>query len=240
MKFTKTDLTFITYKLPKDILALLRANENLFLAGGFIRSTIAGTKVSDIDLFGSSIEQLGFIADGLAQSRAGIRHNSHNAITILAPPRMPVQFITRWLFTDPIALINSFDFTACQAVVWYDRMRGVYDSECSDAFYPDLAARRLVYTFPKRDEEVGGSMMRVFKFIRQGWNIQATSVAGVCARLLQAVDQRAIDAAVKHEANVHETLKQTEERVVAMVITGLLRQVDPLTVIDKVDLMEEE
>ncbi|HEC61610.1 MAG TPA: hypothetical protein ENI27_05080, partial [bacterium] len=47
----QTDIHFIMSRVPKDIIALLK-DHSIFLAGGFIRATIAGERVNDIDLFG--------------------------------------------------------------------------------------------------------------------------------------------------------------------------------------------
>ena len=237
MQLSKTDLNFILLRCPRDVLKLLRDNPGtLFLAGGFIRSTLAGEKVSDIDLFGGSADDLLRIAKDLTLERKGRYFKTDNAITVLAPPRIPVQFITRWLFSDPRVCILSFDYTICQAVIWTEQIdiipdepgqerqtKIIFHSAISDAFYQDLAARRLVYTFPQREEEAGGSFMRMVKFIKKGYNIQAPSMAGVMARILWKVRDD----------------KMTDEKWMATVITGLLRQVDPLHVIDGIDFVDE-
>ena len=241
---TQSDLNFVLSRCPRDILKLLKANPGkLFLAGGFIRATIAGEKVSDIDLFGQSIEDLERIAKDLTLERKGRYFKTDNAYTVLSPPRMPVQFITRWLFPDPDLCILSFDFTVCQAVIWTEKIdieiadepgikktKIIFHSRISDDFYRDLAARRLVYTFPKRDEEAGGSFLRVIKFIKRGYNIQAPSLAGVIARIVSKLDFDRIGVNIPGHMN---------ESRAATVITGLLRQVDPLTVIDGVDFVDE-
>jgi hypothetical protein len=235
MQLSKTDLNFILSRCPRDVLKLLRDNPGtLYLAGGFIRSTLAGEKVSDIDLFGGSADDLLRIAKDLTLERKGRYFKTDNAITVLAPPRIPVQFITRWLFTDPLVCIDSFDYTICQAVIWTElmdivpeepgqEMKSIFRSAVSEHFYQDLAVRRLVYTFPQREEEAGGSFMRMIKFIKKGYNIQAPSMARVMSRVLWKVRDE----------------KMTDERWMATVITGLLRQVDPLTVIDGVDFVDE-
>ena len=237
MEMSQSDLNFVLSRCPSDIRKMLKDNAGkLFLAGGFIRSTICGEKVSDIDLFGVTKESLLGIAKDLALFRSGRFFETKNAITVLKPPRIPVQLITRWLFADAKPLIDSFDFTVCQAAIWAeekivdagetgeikDKMYQ-FHSLVSDGFYPDLAAKRLVYTFPVRDEEAGGSMLRAIKFIKRGYNIQAPSLAGVITRIAQKVDIGRVDS----EANF------------ALIVTGLLREVDPLTVIDGVDFLDE-
>jgi hypothetical protein len=214
---------------------LLKDNAGkLFLAGGFVRATIAGEKVSDIDLFGVSKDDLLRIAKDLTLERKGRFFSTDNAITVLSPPRFAVQFITRWLFAVPEQLVTSFDFTVCQAAIWAEQLdstiengeskkRYKFHSLISDAFYPDLAARRLVYTFPVRDEDVGGSLLRVIKFVKKGYNVQAPTLAGVIARVVSNLGFKSTD----------------NEKWRAKVITGLLREVDPLTIVDGVDFVDE-
>ncbi len=243
MKLSNSDLNFVLSRCPRDILKLLRDNAGkLFLAGGFIRSTISGDKVSDIDLFGTTKDDLLRIAKDLTLERKGRYFQTDNAITVLSPPRFAVQFITRWLFTEAEPLITSFDFTVCQAVIWAESLpdttitvdgKPVVKKHCrfhsliSAAFYPDLAAKRLVYTFPQREEEAGGSLMRVIKFVKKGWNIQAPSLAGVIARIVSSLSTNELATGGNREFGA------------ARVITGLLREVDPLTVIDGVDFVDE-
>lgn len=221
-ELTPTDLHFVVSRTPKDIRALMETG-HLFLAGGFIRSTIAGEKVNDIDLFGRSKDELEAAAKDIALSRHGRYFGTDNAFTVLAAPRTPVQFIHRWLFNDPLQCAASFDFTIAQAVIWKDA--GNCRSSCSDRFYSDLAARRLYYTSPIRNEDAGGSLLRVRKFLAAGYNIQAPSLAAVIARLVKGI----------HPSKFAET----GEDAIADIVTGLLREVDPLRVVDGMDIIDE-
>jgi hypothetical protein len=225
MELHNTDLHFIVSHIPKDIRNVI-IKHGLFIAGGFIRSTIAGERVNDIDLFGDSLEKLKIVAMELALSRKGRLHETANAFTLLAPPRTPVQFISRWLYTNPQDIIQSFDFTIAQAVIWFNDEK--WHSECSERFYPDLAAKRLFYTQPIRNEDAGGSMLRLRKFLSNGYNIQADSMAAVIARLVSKIDLDKLKG-----------LSGNNEDKVSNMITGLLREVDPLTVIDGIDLSDE-
>lgn len=216
---TPRDLPLVVSRLPKDLLDILK-NSGLIVAGGFIRETIAGGQVNDIDVFGADVETLRMAANKLAFGRKDSRKfESPNAITILSTPRLPVQFIKRWVFPDPQACVASFDFTVCQAAVWW-RSGGWHSAVHSD-FYPDLAARRLVYTFPVRDEEPGGSMLRMRKFLQRGYGIQAEAMAGVISRLTKDIPAH------------------LNERDCASAVSKLLREVDPLTIVDGVDVIDE-
>ena len=226
----KDDLNFVASRIPRDIRELMK-ERGLFLAGGFIRSTIAGEKPSDLDLFGPSLDMLENCALKLTTDRKGRFHTSDNAFTVLSPPRMPVQFIHRWLyeFTPEGAdkLLSEFDFTIAQAMIWRDD-KG-WHSLASERFYPDLAARRLVYTFPQRIEDAGGSLLRVRKFLSKGYNIQAPSLGGVVARIAMAVRWN----------DLYDSDGQTRERMAAKVITGLIREVDPLAIVDGIDTIDK-
>lgn len=218
MELTKTDLHFVVSRLPKDVRELLM-QKPLILGGGFIRATIASEKPSDIDLFGHSESSLEDWANSLVAGRDGAKKvRTPNAITVYQRPRLPVQFITRWLFDDPMKVAESFDFTIAQAVIWYDGLTPEWHSWICDGFYPDLAARRLVYTFPKRNEDASGSLLRVRKFLTRGYNIQLAAFAGVIARLISALRVDKLDI--------------NEEQASSRVLEGLLREVDPLTIVD--------
>jgi len=132
---------------------------------------------------------------------------------------------------QPSDVVESFDFTVCQAAIWYDKKEAAWKSVISAGFYPDLAARRLVYTFPKREEEAGGSMLRVRKFLQRGYSIQAPSLAGVITRIAMAVRW---DEIARKNGDGYAS-----ERSVALIISGLLREVDPNITVDGLDVVDE-
>jgi len=233
MHMKHTDLNFVCSRIPKDLRNLMMKDyPMLMIGGGFIRATIAGEKPSDIDIFGPNKEVLKAAAMALALKRGARLHESDNAFTILAPPRIPAQFIYRWVFDHPAALIGTFDFTICQAALYIkecplensESTVRKWDSVISEDFYRDLAARRLVYAHPLRNEDAGGSLMRVRKFLTRGYNIQAQSLAGVCARLFMGV------------RNLEDF---SDEKRLTKILSGLLREVDPLIVVDGVDWIDE-
>ena len=225
-----TDLNFVLRRVPRDVRELIKLR-SLFLAGGFIRAVIAGEKASDIDLFGASLESLKLEAMQFAIARQGRMHETDNALTVLTPGhRLPVQFITKWLYAtgEQEKLLAEFDFTIAQSVIWWSK--DGWHSAISEAFYRDLAARRLVYTFPQRAEAAGGSLLRARQFLLRGYNIQAESLAGVISRLVSGVNEGAMGALIA-ELGI--------EKARAQVMSGLLREVDPLIVIDGVDIADE-
>jgi hypothetical protein len=229
-----SDVLYVLQSIPKDVRELVRRHR-LVIAGGFIRALIAREKARDLDLFGSNAATLRSAAQALAASRGSRLHETKNAITLIASGRLYLQFITRWTYADAAAigvdtgrvdverLLESFDFTVAQAGICWDAERKQWVGRVSDRFYQDLAARRLVYTRPVRDEEAGGSLMRVRKFLGRGYSIQIQSFARVIARLVMGLDF---------------TREPTEEWL-GKLLTGLLREVDPLVVVDGVEVPEE-
>lgn len=225
-QLTSNDLRYVVQRLPRDIRDLLSEHHGkLFLGGGFIRATIAGETPGDIDLFGPDQAYLDSVATILAARRVGSKvHKSKNAITLLTPDRLPVQLITRWTFQNARDLVRSFDFTVCQAALWRagKNSNSEWASEIGDGFYVDLAGRRLVYTNPVRDEEAGGSMLRVIKYVKRGYSIQVSSLGDVIARLSDKVDHG-----------------RTDRIGTGQIIAGMLREVDPLLVIDGLDVVDD-
>jgi len=181
------DLRHVVERLPRDIRDLLSKHPaKLFVGGGFIRAVVAGEKPNDIDIFGSDPEWMENVARGLMAQRPGSRiHKSCNAITLLSPERLTVQFITRWTFQTPQELVDSLDFTICQAAIYRGgaASNSPWRSVTGVRFYSDLAARRLHYTAPRRIEEAGGSLLRVIKYVQRGYSIQVGSLGAVVARL---------------------------------------------------------
>lgn len=227
-KLTDTDLHFVASRIPKDIRDLMKEH-GLFLGGGFIRATIAGEQVSDFDLFGANKNDLEKIGLNFALARKARVSTTKNAVTVICPPHIPVQFITRWVYNDMESLVRSFDFTVCQAAISCrfnnETKKDEWGSCISEDFYPDLAARRLNYTMPDREEDAGGSLLRVRKYLSRGYTIQAISLAKVVANLMQGV-KASLD------------LLSDKPRLAA-VLSGLLREVDPFIVVDGIDLLDE-
>ncbi len=195
--------------------------ERLFLAGGMIRSCIVGEKVNDVDLFASSPELAKQLATEVAAEIGCKIHSTQYAYTIRPPHGLCIQFIHRWTFTTPEQCIESFDFTIAKAAIFYGvKIPGIFTSDeenqkvhsiCHDDYYADLAARRLVYVNPERNEEPGGSLLRVLKFYQKGYRIPLSSLADVIVRLNRGVDW----------GKVRDEGRQSE------VILGLLFEVDP-------------
>ncbi len=205
------DLSWCVRRLPKDVRDLIKTNPGkLAVAGGFIRAVIAREEISDIDCFSDTPEHAKEWANKFNEKKGRRIGETDNAYTVYGAG-LPVQFIHRWTYAQPEAVISSFDFSICAAAIWWGGNQWV--GRCSESFYEDLAAKRLVYLSPKRDESAGGSLLRVLKYYARGYRIPMPSFAAVLNRLVAAIN---MDTAEHGGGGVEN------------VILGLLREVDPL------------
>lgn len=196
----------------------------LIVAGGFIRSCVSNDTVNDVDVFCGSKDYAREIALRLVDNDRTRIYETDNALT-LRGFSFPIQFIHRWTFDDPRAAVCSFDFTIARAAFWCDKTPdmlvpgdgGIWKTVCDPRFYPDLAGKRLVYCQPIRNEEAGGSLLRVLKFYQRGYRVPLDSLAAVIARMFRGVDL----------SKIQESFGVADETQLAKVLTGLLREVDP-------------
>jgi hypothetical protein len=237
------------------------------VAGGFVRSVVSGETVNDIDVFVTSDVEVGVINDRMRKAGFTV-DSSPNAQTMTQQGKTPVQVITRWMFGNSEKIkelrksgdknkhiattmmlqevIESFDFTVCQAGLIYMPGIGFLDLEergwigiCSDTFYEDLCAKRLVYTKPDRKEDAGGSILRLLKYTARGYRATLDSVAAIAARWVMGTDSTtAHDGKMKidqitigiNEAKTDgsvETVKGLDEAGLAEILSKRLVEIDP-------------
>ena len=212
------DLLWVIRRLPSLVRNELKARPGaLVVAGGFVRSVIANETVNDVDLFVPAVEVGKSVASVLSEGHEKRVFKSDNALTVFGQ-KYPVQIITRWTYLSPEQIVPSFDFTIARAAVWWDGSK--WQSLIAPTFYADLAARRLTYCSPDRNEDAGGSLLRVLKFYQRGYRIPLPSLGAVISRLLAGVE------AINWEKRSTMEAKQWND-LMGHVLTGLLREVDP-------------
>jgi hypothetical protein len=237
-ELNKHDLMFALRRMPGALRRLMLTEtwrEKIFVGGGFLRSVVANDPVNDVDVFVTNKADAMVVAEALvcdqfrrtlpsaddteARERFFKAHiyETENALTLrhFSPT---VQIIHRWTFAGLANVIKSFDFSVCCAAIGV-APDGKWEGRAHERFYPDLAAKRLVYLSPIREEEPGGSMLRVLKYYQKGYRMPLDSLAAVMARMFLAVDW---NKALHHPDEVPQLL------------TSMLRAVDPL-----VDLTHE-
>lgn len=226
------DLQFALLRTPRRLLEHMKTTGwegQIFVGGGFLRAIVAGETVNDVDVFVASKDAAYNLALSLVCSRifnqtvvldeeklAKIKkqiYETDNAFTLKCF-HPTIQIIHRWVFNRPEATADSFDFTCCGAVYWY---AAGWKSYCDPRFYPDVAAKRLIYRNPIRNEDAGGSMLRVLKYYQKGYRIPLDSLAQVITRLVGGVELNKTTA-----PDGKLDVKQFSK-----VVCGLLREVDP-------------
>lgn len=186
-KLDQKDLTWAVQRLPfvvKDMMELYP--RKIVLGGGYLRAIVSSEPVNDLDLFTGSAESSLEFASLLALKVGRKVYSTDNAHTIRLPNGTCVQFIHRWVFHNPEALLESFDFTIACAAIWAAHGK-TWESLADDNFYSDLAAKRLVYRSPIRNEDAGGSLLRVLKYYRKNYRIPLDSLGAVLARMYNGV-----------------------------------------------------
>ena len=213
------DIRWALRLCPKTLRTVLQETGSI-LAGGFIRAVVAGEKPSDIDLFVPNNALAETVSKKIAALQPGARIlKTQNAFTVLGAFRLSVQIIHRWTYPDAETLVKSFDFTISRAAVWWNGK--AWESVADPRFYIDLASKRLVYCSPERNEDAGGSMLRVLKFYQRGYRIPLDSLGAVVARLMGGIREEEL----KRFGHDDETLEARRARI----ITALLVMVDPNT-----------
>jgi len=210
----RQDLQWCLQRAPKKVLELLKKYPNKScVAGGFIRSCVANETINDIDIFAQDKATARAMADWLAVNPGGdLRavYTTDNAYTVRGFFITP-QIVHRWTFEDVVDVMSSFDFTIARAMFFWCARIGQWVGYCDPRFYADLAAKRLVYCSPVRNEDAGGSMLRVLKFYQRGYRIPLDSLGAVMARMCSGC---------KNEDFL------SEEKL-GLKLTDLLREVDP-------------
>lgn len=234
---SRFDLHQCVARLPKSVMeAMKKHGKNMVVAGGYIRAVISGEFINDIDFFSPNKDIALTVAASLKKERPLIV--TDNAVTVLGH-KLPLQFIHRWTFAEPEAVIPSFDFTIARAAFWYEpdirgeggaiTNPGKWHGVCDPHFYQDLAAKRLVYCSPEREEEAGGSMLRILKFYQRGYRIPLDSLGRVMGRMVRGIKPvnfeklQAFQGESWHGKEFNDWADQ-----IGMVFTGLLREVDPM------------
>jgi hypothetical protein len=191
----------------------------IFVGGGYLRSIVAGEKINDVDVFVSSKETAELLAYKLAREKSDV-YVTDNAFTVKG--KLPIQIIHRWLFDDAEGVVNSFDFTVCAAAFYYapsgNSWKEGWSSYINARFYQDLAAKRLVYQMPERNEDAGGSMLRVLKYYQKGYRIPLDSLGKVMARMVKEIR---FDEFPMGQTNAEY------ESYIAKLLTAMLVEVDP-------------
>lgn len=227
MKLDRNDLLWALKKMPNQLRKIMMDPEwvgKIFVGGGYLRSIVAGEPINDVDVFVGRKDDAERLASLLCLEKDRL-YTTANAYTIQQKDYLTIQIIHRWLFTRMEDVSHSFDFTICCGVISYQGTG--WDSFVDERFYIDIASKRLVYRAPIRNEDAGGSMLRVLKYYQKGYRIPLPSLGKVIARLLSGIRK---DSSFNIE----------NEQDMATLITALLVEVDPNLDLSKFQLHHED
>jgi hypothetical protein len=213
------DLSWAVRILPREVKALMQEHgQDIILGGGFLRSAVQGERPNDVDLFVPSADLARVFAVKLSQNGNRRIIETENAYSLRNVGGHFVQFVHKWTYTEPEALIESFDFTIACAAIWFADCK--WNSLRDPDYYSDLAAKRLVYRRPIRNEAAGGSFLRAVKFWSRGFRSPLDTMGALISRLNEGVDREKLSG-VRNERGF------SSEEAYAFVVTGLLVEVDP-------------
>jgi hypothetical protein len=165
------------YRVLRQVPSVVRAQmrrENVVLAGGIIRDTVAGLPVKDIDLFCHSGEQ----AERLAlEASTYVKHTTF-AYTAEGFP-LPVQYVFYKDYKDAPDLISQFDFRACCAGIFYDQAARMFQGVSVEGFNADCRDRVLRFMSQEKDKEKLTALRRALDFSTKGWTISNDEVTNI-------------------------------------------------------------
>jgi hypothetical protein len=178
------------------------------VAGGFCRDTMTGREPKDVDIFSEdarvaklAIERFGWATALYSQKTTANAVSFTPVLNVESKP--DVQFITRTYYTCPTELIESFDFSVCQVAVYWDQK---WVGVCTELFWQDIFGEKATYTLPTRDEDPGGSLLRMVKFVGKGYKVTENDIANVTGRFYAQLSGEPEEAA-------REKVKKTFRRI---------------------------
>lgn len=178
--------------LDPNLRRLLERNPGLVLAGGCIRSWVQNEEPNDIDFMVTDEADLDAIYADFELFFGKHKYASRNGRTYTSL-NLDIQVVTRWRYSAKTH-VERFDFTICQAAIWYD---GEWKSWCNENFVTDSLDRVVIYTQPDRPEEPLGSLARAMRFESKGYKLGHTEFGKIAAQMERRVmRERETDAEI--------------------------------------------
>lgn len=153
------------------------------IAGGCLRDYLAGDEVKDIDVFCANAEAEQKIIDFFEDKGSLI--NENNSLANFKYKDRWFQVIKGKYFElqGSSFLIDTFDFTICQAMLSTNE-KGVIEFQCGEHFFQDLTAKHLrinTITFPL------STLERMQKYIKKGYEACNGTLMSI-AKSLKEID----------------------------------------------------
>ena len=180
-----------TPHLPTFLIEILERpefKEKVFIAGGFLLSSLHKCNSTDVDLWCRDGETTDALIAELNQECGPYDVTTDRAKTWRMDGFVrvnAVQVITKYFFSDAEEVLNNFDYTIVMAAIWYDgeRWKGI----CHERFVVDNEENRLVFAQQafKFDNWLYGAILRSYKFSNRGYRM----TGGSLSKLLDEVGQ---------------------------------------------------
>jgi hypothetical protein len=169
--------------LPKNI------KYGVFIAGGAVRDYLTDSEINDIDLF---VTDQGVLDNLIAFFKEkGKLINENKILANYKYKDKWFQIIKNRFFESPRQLIDSFDFTICQAVVYVENIsvnegetKDQMEFEFNETFFQDSLAKHLrtaTINFPL------STLERMQKYIKKGYTACNGTLLNV-AKAIHATD----------------------------------------------------
>jgi len=164
--------------------------KTLSIAGGFVRDTIGGYTVKDIDVFFWSDAELAHARD-VASENSGTLTITEQSYTYASksgkhPPVSLIKEIGCTIFNNRI---RDFDFECCMGEITF--YRGAWEGCMSERFLNDVKEKRLTFTGQSSfsDDNMIGAMVRAFRFAQKGWLVDTQTILEIGMKIREKADK---------------------------------------------------
>lgn len=189
-RLDEDDIKRIVYALPEQVVELMRRHPGqVVVAGGFIRATVGGEDVNDIDVFVSDEDEAEKWLDDVKLDFDNKDTYLQVAPTIECPHE--IQVVWRYPYKEPYEILEQFDYTVAKGAVWFDKgdknNPSNFISLCHERFYRDIARKMLVYECEREVERIE-SIPRLLKYTSYGYSISPASLSDLMVKTCLSMD----------------------------------------------------
>lgn len=122
--------------------------DKVFVAGGCIRDLLNDNTPKDYDIFCTSEEVIDKLKNNLLDAGASVT-SEYDKYVNLSFNRMTIQIVKLFTYKTPQELIDTFDFTICQACVFCEKILNPHESlnDASLSIIEVTLAQSTPYTY---------------------------------------------------------------------------------------------
>lgn len=204
-RLTSLEVDTVLHLIPAAVQAQIQW-EDVVLAGGAIRDTVAGLPVKDIDIFCHSEEQAERLSRELADSDMPVRKTLFAYSVELA---IPVQYVFYKDFTDALDLVGQFDFRACCAGIYWEHatrpnddvgfaeVPAHWEGIAVDGFHADCRDHALRFMSQPKDNGKLTALGRALHLANKGWTLSTSEAANIIAHFEPSFEAERVQRAFR-------------------------------------------